>query len=165
MNQSQSNPVGLRCFDALRANCACAVGSCALIGQFLPPLLAVICMHSERRFVLQRRIWPKYIFKGDAPPSVSSAARIFAEGEAFIFACLLCDARLTASLQFLKGFPLVCFVVGCLLVSLSTSDRCLHRDVQQQDCSRATPACEMAEQEITTPICFSLRHNNLFMSE
>ena len=56
-----------------------------LLGRFLPPSLAVICMHSGRRFVLQRRIWPKYNFKGDAPPSVSSAGRIFAEREAFIF--------------------------------------------------------------------------------
>lgn len=76
--------------------CSAAWSVPALSGRFLPQLLAVICMHSGRRFVLQRRIWPKYNFKGDAPPSVSSASRIFAEREAFIFVCLLCDARLTA---------------------------------------------------------------------
>lgn len=90
-----------------------------LAARFLPQLLAVICMHTGRRFVLQRRIWPKYNFKGEAPPSESSAGRIFAEREAFISACCV-----TLGSALLEGFHCFSSVAGCLLVSLSTSDRC-----------------------------------------
>lgn len=94
-------------------------------GRFLPRLSAVICMHSGRRFVLQRRIWPKYNFKGDAPPSVSSAGRIFAARGAFISACLLRDARLF--------FPLVC---SCSRLYHHQTGVC--RGAEQQDCSSFT---------------------------
>lgn len=88
--QSQSNPVGLHCFEAPLANCMCAVGSCA---PRTVPLSVAGCDLYERQFVLQTRIWPKYNFKGDAPPSASSAGHIFAEREAFIFVCLLCGSQ------------------------------------------------------------------------
>lgn len=111
----------------------CCFSVCALLlARFLPQLLAVICMHSGRRFVLQRRIWPKYNFKGEAPPSESSAGRIFAEREAFISACCV-----TLGSAFLEGFhsflqePDVCL---CLyLPQTGAGERLLHVKYSEQE--------------------------------
>ncbi len=157
VNQTQRACVVLM----LRRLIVCVQSVPVLLGRFLPQLLAVICMHSGRRFVLQRRIWPKYNFKGDVPPSVSSAGRIFAEREAFIFVCLLCDTRLTAFLhfffwrilQFSSG--LFCsWMFAC--VSINIRQVSVQRCWAAQGCNRTTPACEMAQQ--STPSCFSLRY-------
>lgn len=96
-----------------------------LSGRFLPQLWCDLYA-SWKGFVLQRRICPKYNFKGDAPPCVSSAGRVFAAREAFIFACcvtlgLLLFCALWRIFQFSPG---LFFAVGRLLASLSASDRC-----------------------------------------
>lgn len=165
VNQTQRTCIVLM----LRRLIVCVQSVPVLLGRFLPQLLAVICMHSGRRFVLQRRIWPKYNFKGDAPPSVSSAGRIFAEREAFIFACcvtlgLLLSCTFWRILHFSPGLLLYSDVCLCL----STSDRCWYRDVEQQYCS--TPACkiEVTDQEITcllhsTPFWFHSDARNYFL--
>lgn len=142
-NQSRSNPAGRRCFDAPPTNCTCAAGSCAL-RTVVPPSLAVICMHSGRRFVLQRRIWPKYNFKGDAPPSVSSAGRIFAEREAFIFVVRRAAYRFFCTLWRILQFSSGVFcsrMFARVPIDIRQTDRCRYRDVEQQDWGRAAAAC------------------------
>lgn len=130
-NQSQWNPAGLRCFDAV----------CALLGRFLPQLLAVICMHSGRRFVLQRRIWPKYNFKAAAPPSVSSASRIFAEMEAFICVCCCVTLGLLRLCTFWRILQFSSGLFACVSISIRqvSVHRCGGAEQQQQQSIQTVP--------------------------
>lgn len=117
---------------------------CVLLGRFLPQLLCDLYA-SWKRFVLQRRIWPKYNFKGDAPPSVSSAGRIFAAREAFIFACcvtlgLLLLCTLWRILQFSPGLfcsrMFACVSINIRQVSVR---RCRAAGLQQLPFSQHLP--------------------------
>lgn len=70
----------------------------------------VSCDLNERQLVPQTRIWPKYNFKGDAPPSASSAGHIFTGREAFMFICVLCGSQFAGFLHLSS----VLFVPRCL---------------------------------------------------
>lgn len=148
-NQSQSNPVGLCCL-MLRRLIVCVQSVPVLLGRFLPQLLAVICMHSGRWFVLQRRIWPKYNIKGDAHPSVSLRRSHLCREGSFYLRLLVVQrsACCFPALFFLKDFTVFLWPVLYSGVCL-----CLYQHRTgvgtEMLCSRTTPACEMAEQEIT----------------
>lgn len=121
-----------------------------LLGLFLSCWLWFVCIVEDGFFCKEGfglNITSKGMRLPLFPPPVASLQR----GKLLSLCACCVTVGLLLFCTFLEGFyssPRPVFVVGCLFVSLSTSERCRYSDVEQQDHSRTAAACEMALQEM-----------------
>lgn len=86
-------------FDARLGNRLCGAASRAL----RTVAGCDLCSQQKDGLLCKEGFWPKYNFKGGAPPHFCAAGPFFAR--AFIFLCLLCGAGLAALHPSGRDFP------------------------------------------------------------